>query len=240
MNVTVCAPVLDPQSRSRSVAAVLNAIAAASSQEPAPDLIVLPDCFPAGPAAPPPSAAMCVGFCETIGRAAREWGVWITVGHPTYLAGKLVSGATVFDPDADAFMHFPQPTCLPSGVGAKLPSPTWAVANTPLGRWALRTAQSMPEPDWETHDASLVLLPARVNDRLDVPTLAAAASSADCAVCFASPRLSGDDHAGPYGGIISAEGQTVALDRGAGTIWAALEIPVAAGAGQSEEFGTLE
>lgn len=242
MIVTACAPVLDPRSRSRSMAAVLAAIAAAAEQLRAPDLIVLPDCFLGG-GCDGVSAAMCVGFCETIGRAAREWGVWIAVGHPTRIAGKLVSAATVYDPDADPYIHFPQARCLPPGVGARLPAPGWSVGDTPLGRWALRTGQTLPTPpDWEFHGAGLAILPLRRDDAVDACAWGEVARTTGCAVCFAAPRLCDDRTApaSPLAGTLGADGKPLAVTRGERMATAELHLPVPVARAFTEELGTLE
>ncbi|MCB9849947.1 MAG: hypothetical protein H6817_04505 [Phycisphaerales bacterium] len=228
MIIAACTVNVDPHSRSRSIASVINAIACAGANEPAPDLIVLPDCYvdtPGGPAAPSVTPAMCIGFRETISRAAREWGVWIAVGHARILRDGMVPGASVFDPDGDAWLRYP-----PGQTSSKeIDAGAWSVRPTPLGFWALcrGAMHGDDEPISLPTNADLAIIPASPSTAgYSLDDFSDAAKRSNCALCLARAQLDGDASVsdGANVAIIARDGEVLASAPG-GVVVAEVEVP---------------
>ena len=130
--------------RSWNLASVTASITRAAEHHPAPDLIALPNCCAAALVtsdADLPTPTMCQTFAETLAWQAREWGVWIAAGHARSADGRIVPGATLFDPDGDAYLRYPQPVPVGDRNETKA-ADEWAVRRTPLGVVALRCGRA--------------------------------------------------------------------------------------------------
>lgn len=135
MNICVIQPKLSIAKRANNLSELGKLIRQEAKRTPAPDLIVLPDCCVATQVTAPQmqvTLAMCQGFAEAFAWWAREWGIWIAVGHSAFAQGGLSEIATLFDPDGDPFIRANDPCEEPERA-----ENAWVVRNSPVGRIAL-------------------------------------------------------------------------------------------------------
>ncbi len=170
--------------RSRTLSLVAEAIDAAAREVSAPDLIVLPECYDTALLAAEVrlmTPAMCQGFVEAVARRAREWGVWIAVGHVHSVEEHPQAAASLLDPDGDPWIHFPQ-HCEPFAGDRENTTAEWSVAPTPIGRIVLRPGSLMAEntlrrPQADQH-ADLLLVPSTASAADSVRRTAATTATA--------------------------------------------------------------
>ncbi len=249
MNVAVTAVTLFPGTRARSIAALVRTIRVACEHHPAPDLIVLPDCHHCASeviGVPRWSPAMCTGLIETIAWQAREWGVWIAVGHALARSGRLVNGATLFDPDGDRYLQFPVPHYpgaadrdgkasgenIAEDNGTSDVDGAWAVRATPLGICALSTGRALPTRPVITPSAGLldlaIISAAMHETACDDAWLRALARNSRCHVCLGTAIPAGQGVDGEVAGtalIIDRNGELCATaSKLAGVAHASLDI----------------
>jgi predicted amidohydrolase len=184
--------------RSKNFAVVIDAIRRAADRDRSPDLILLPECFDTtliAAGAEPLTSAMCQGFVEGIAAAAREWGVWIALGHVWAYADGFVPAATLIDVDGDSWVKYPAER---HSANERDPTPEleheWMVTPSTLGGVALRLGGTfaqvpLPTPD-VAEELDLILVPSTIGatDRHegDVIALAKAASAY---ICVSSAEL---------------------------------------------------
>lgn len=189
MNVSLLQPHLGVATRASNLSILKHMIRAEAERSPAPDLIVLPACCVAAQGTGVRSdvtLAMCQGFAEAFAWWAREWGIWIAVGHSTRIDAGLREVVTLFDPDGDPFIRaFGRTDEAPDGADF------WVVRATPIGRIALcasnlcasnlRTSNSIeayPCPSTVAKPAlDLIIVPAKKPSRSATAKLAVAYSS---------------------------------------------------------------
>ncbi|HNO76711.1 MAG TPA: hypothetical protein PKN33_01525 [Phycisphaerae bacterium] len=168
MNISVTQPRLSLAKRASNLSILGNMVRKEAQRTPAPDLIVLPDCCVATQETAPQSnvtTAMCQGFAEAFAWWAREWGVWIAVGHSTQTDDGLKEVATLFDPDGDPFIRAsnPRTTNNPRTTGNPADDP-WVIRNSPIGRialcsWNAPTMDACP-PIESKRSPDLIIIPA--------------------------------------------------------------------------------
>jgi predicted amidohydrolase len=188
-------PRLSVAKRANNLSILGDMIQQEAQRTPAPDLIVLPDCCVSTQETNPQvevTVAMCQGFAEAFAWWAREWGVWIAVGHSTRIENQLQEVATLFDPDGDPFIRARDPS-----DDAAIVENIWAIQNTPIGRIALSSwnapsmeacqpIESKPPPD-------LLIIPALHPNRAAIETMAknhaCYAVSTGCVLDDSSPTV---------------------------------------------------
>jgi hypothetical protein len=182
--------------RSRCLASLTAAIIKAAEHDPPPDLIVLPDCHRlhlvvSGAILHTP--AMCQVVTETLSLLAREWGVWIVAGHDVHLDGQVTAGATLFDPDGDAYIRHPEDRREPPGEEAEPVERPWTARSTPMGRIALFVGDSAAlEPPSRvplSKPLDLFIIPSGAeSEGPDGPRLSALAKALNACVCAVFQR----------------------------------------------------
>ncbi len=173
MNISLIQPKLSIAERANNLMMLGSMIRREARHTPAPDLVILPDCCVATQETDRQSqvtAAMCQGFAEAFASWAREWGIWIAVGHSIVTEAGLEEFATLFDPDGDPFIRAKDPTETTN------PSSAWQVRNSPIGRialcsWNKPTMDGCP-PIETTIPPDLVVIPAISPNRAAIETMA--------------------------------------------------------------------
>jgi hypothetical protein len=234
------------------MASLTRSVITAAELDPPPDLIVLPDCRElqlniAGGILHTP--AMCQGFSEALSWLAREWGVWIAAGHDVLVGGRIVAGATLFDPDGDPYIRHPSGRTIAVEDGAERVELAWTIQRTPIGVVALLVGGASPESlkrREEPDPIDLVIIPGGDQDAaLDVDALTELAGALSAFVCAVDrrgiiPSTGGDKTPGV---IVGRDGAMVTrISPGApGIGLAVLDItpsPISAG-DESEELGNF-
>ncbi|NOX57602.1 MAG: carbon-nitrogen hydrolase family protein [Planctomycetes bacterium] len=162
MNISVLQPKLSVGKRANNLSDLKHMIRSEARRIPAPDLIVLPDCCVGTQEVAEDfavSEAMCQGFAEAFSFWAREWGIWIAVGHSELVDSQMREVATLFDPDGDPFIRA---TETDSGPGERGPC-EWVSRVTPIGCIALRVAEPIgtiiPPPSPANQPLDLIIFP---------------------------------------------------------------------------------
>ena len=198
MRVAVMQLRLTSGMRSKNFAVVIDAIRRAADRDASPELILLPECFDTTQIAAGSNmltSAMCQSFVEGVSAVAREWGVWIALGHVWAYADGFVPAATLLDPDGDAWVKYPPHR---HSANERDPAPElehqWDVMASPIGGVALRLGGTfaqvpLPGPD-VSEKLDLILVPSTIGatDRheADIVNLAKAATAY---ICVSSTEL---------------------------------------------------
>ncbi|GJM24807.1 MAG: hypothetical protein DHS20C16_12220 [Phycisphaerae bacterium] len=186
MNISIVQPQLSVAKRANNLSNLGTMIRHEAKRSVAPDLIVLPDCCVATQETDSQSQvtmAMCQGFAEAFAWWAREWGVWIAVGHSILSENGLEEVATLFDPDGDPFIRAKDPS-----TESKNTENAWVVRNSPIGRvalcsWNASARKACPPIEWK-RSPDLIIVPAVSPNRAAIKAIAndhdAYAASAGC------------------------------------------------------------
>ena len=188
---------------------------------------------------------MCTGLIETIAWQAREWGVWIAVGHAVAREGNILNGATLFDPDGDRYMQHPAPVHANASPALDR---AWTVRGTPLGVCALGTGRSLPAHPKIANTGEpvrLVIIPAALHETAcDEDWLSGLAKNTGAYVCLALGVAAGHSQNGdsPASAVIMGPGGKQLFGEGAagGIIHQELDVPPAQNLGLTEELGQVE
>jgi predicted amidohydrolase len=175
---------VQPQKRSANLSRALDLLEQVGMQEPAPDLVVFPECLDLGMTGNKfdPTGAEPQGgpFVESLAERARSLGLFVAAGV-TELEGEcFYSCSVLIDADGDTIAHHRRIAVEPGSVfsaGCRL-----AVHQTPLGRVGLLTGEDL----WQAPlPASLSLMGA---DLLIVPS---STSQAERSASEIKKRLTG-------------------------------------------------
>jgi hypothetical protein len=145
----------------------------------------------------------------------------------------IFPGASVFDPDGDAWLRFPMQSTANNGNAAREAATEWSIRPTSMGRWGLRTATNMNYGAWAFGDVrpDLAIVPAAPGDDPPSPhVLSQAAASASCAIVFARAQLDGHkaSRLDDANAVIVARGGEILAGAPTGVVIAEVEIPACA------------
>ncbi len=214
MNISVIQPRLSVAQRANNLSILGRMIRQEARRTPAPDLIVLPDCCVATQETDERievTASMCQGFAEAFAWWAREWGVWIAVGHSTrvdhesHSNGGLHEIATLFDPDGDPYIRAWEPDANVSQV-----ADAWTIRNTPIGRTALcswnKPSMAVRQSLELSQPPDLVIIPSLNPNRAAIQALA---KDCQCHAVFSACIL-GDSESDVQSFVADPTGQIIA------------------------------
>ena len=140
MTFAIAQATLDPGCRSRSLNRMMAAIRAAAKSTPAPDVIILSNVADHSAGGENPvTPAMCRSVTEAFSLQARQWGVWLMVGHALLHAGEVVNGLTLFDPDGDPYLRVPDP----ASARCEARADDWTQRPTPMGHIAIAMVDTL-------------------------------------------------------------------------------------------------
>lgn len=140
MRVTLVQMRIETGSRSANLTRALRWIERAAEADPAPDLIVLPECCDFGwladglvGLAEPDGGT----FVESLAAGARELGVWLAAGYTDRRDDCVFNAAALIDPDGDVVLRHRKINLIDVEQGSYAPGEELRTRRTPLGRLAL-------------------------------------------------------------------------------------------------------